>query len=250
MEKALGAVEARPRDALVASWTGVAAGDDGLTRVTFVWEPVPATVGVARQEPVAVQLTASDASGETVYRGRVPEAGGNAEAPEPGPARPLRVTFDAKPGRVQLRLSVENARGQVIDSSAEELTVPDLTGNALRVSIPALFRGRTPREFQSLSREADPVPTALREFRRTDRVFLRFETAALGTARPDVAVWLLNRNGQRMTELTVKAPEGPATYYQVDLPLASLAAGGYVIEVGAKSGEASVAELVAIRVTS
>lgn len=250
VERALGAVESRPRDAVVASWTGVSEAQNGLTRVTFVWEPVPAPPGITRQEPVAVQLTASDAGGETIYRGRVPEPGGEADPAATGPARPLRVTFDSKPGRIQLRLSVENDRGQVIDSSAQEVAVPDLTGNALRVSIPALYRGRTPREYQSLTREPDPVPTALREFRRTDRVFLRFEAAAPGTTRPDVAVWLLNRNGQRMTELAVKAPPEGATYYQVDLPLASLAAGGYVLEVGAKSGEASVAELVAIRVTS
>ena len=59
-------MEGRPRDALMVTWTQMVPGTEGRTQVTFVWEPVPATIGVTRQEPVAIQLTASSASGETV----------------------------------------------------------------------------------------------------------------------------------------------------------------------------------------
>jgi VWFA-related protein len=264
VEKALGAAEARPRGALVTSWIRMSPGEDGRTRVTFVWEPLPPTLGVARQEPVAVQLVASGTSGDAYFRGRVPETDPAPAAPPPagatgptpaGTAPPVlqkaqRVVFEAKPGRLQLRMAVENARGQVVDTSVQEVVVPDLTEIAVRVTTPALFRARTAREYQALTRDADPVPTALREFRRTDRVLIRFETLTPGAQPPEVTVRLLNRVGQPMSTLPVTPPADGVTYFQVDLPLAGLAAGDYLIEVGAKSGPGSATALVAIKVTS
>jgi hypothetical protein len=91
----------------------------------------------------------------------------------------------------------------------------------------------------------------LREFRRTDRVIVRFEASAIGTALPEVTVRLLNRTGQPMSALPVSPPPpGGGPYYQVDLPLASVAAGDYLVEITAKTSEGSVVELVAVRVTS
>ncbi len=257
VEKALGAMEGRPRDALTSTWTQMVPADDGRTRVTFVWEPIPATIGVSRQEPVAIQLTASSASGETFYRGRVPEAAGEAEpaattgaASAPAaPAKPSRVSFDARPGRVQLRMAIENAKGQVIDTAAQELVVPDLTTQAVRVVAPAVFRARTAREFQALGRDPDPVPTASRSFRRTERLLIRFSVSGPGTGVPVVAVRLLNRQGSRMLDLTAKAPADGVEYYQIDLPLSGFAAGDYLVEVSAQSGDDKASELVPMHIT-
>ncbi|MDO8834570.1 MAG: VWA domain-containing protein [Vicinamibacterales bacterium] len=256
VEKALGAMEGRSRDALTTTWAQMLPGGDGQTRVTFVWEPIPATIGVSRQEPVAIQLTASTASGETLYRGRVPEA---SDEPEPAaaaapaspaaPAKPSRVSFDARPGRVQLRMAIENAKGQVIDTTVQELTVPDLTTPAVRVVVPAVFRARTAREFQALGRDPDPVPTASRSFRRTDRLLIRFSVSAPGTATPAVAVRLLNRQGSKMLDLTATAPADGADYYQIDLPLSGFAAGDYLVEVSAESGDDKASELVPMHIT-
>lgn len=259
VEKALGTMEGRSRDALTTTWTQMVPGDDGQTRVTFVWEPLPATIGVSRQEPVAIQLTASTASGETYYRGRVPEASEQAEPAAPAvagatsapaaPAKPSRVFFDAPPGRVQLRMVIENAKGQVIDTTAQELTVPDLTTPAVRVVVPAVFRARTAREFQALGRDPDPVPTASRSFRRTDRLLIRFSVSGPGTTVPDVTVRLLNRTGGKMLDLTAKAPGDGVDYYQIDLPLSGFAAGDYLVEVSAQSGDAKASELVPMHIT-
>jgi VWFA-related protein len=247
VEKALGVMDGRPREALTTTWVQTGPGTDGRTRVTFVWESLPAPIGVTREEPVAVQLTAGLPSGEVVYKSRVPEG---VDAAAPTPPKSARVTFEAKPGRLILRQSVENAKGQVIDTSSQEVTVPDLTGTpATWLSVPAVFRARTAREFQALSRDADPMPTAIREFRRTDRLLIRFDATAPGGA-PDVTVRLLNRTGNKMADLVVKAPAEGVTYYQVDLPLASLPSGDFVIEVTAQRGDSKVTELVAVRVTS
>lgn len=243
VERALGAMEGRPRDAVMASWLRLSPGDDGMTRVTFVWEPIPAPVGITRQEPVALQLSAVGASGESFFRGRVPEA-------DAAPVKASRVAFDAKPGRLRMNIAVENARGQVIDTVSQEVAVPDLTTEAVRVTAPAILRARTAREFQALSRDPDPVPTALREFRRTDRLIIRFDASGPGTTQPKVGVRLLNRVGTRMSDLPVKAPTEATPYYEVDLPLAGLAAGDYLVEVAAESGEARATELVAMKVTS
>jgi VWFA-related protein len=261
VEKALGLVEGRPRNVLTASWMQMRPGEDGKTRVTFVWEPVPASVGVTRQEPVAMRVLAIGPRNAEYFRGRVPDAEEASRGAGPTPAagaaatvvttvRPARVTFDAPPGLLTLRLAVEDAAGQIIDTSIMEVTVPDLTTLAVRVFAPAFFRARTAREYQALTRDPDPVPTALREFRRTDRLLIRINATAPGTAPPALTAQLLNRVGKPMSDLVVKAPSEGVGYYQIDLPLAGLAAGDYVIEVSAPGNDGKVSELVAIHVTS
>ncbi|HXE81341.1 MAG TPA: hypothetical protein VNK41_11350, partial [Vicinamibacterales bacterium] len=90
-------------------------------------------------------------------------------------------------------------------------------------------------------------PTAGREFRRTDRLLIRFDAyAPAGT--PKVAARLLNRTGQPMLDLPVAPREGES--FEVDLPLAGMAAAEYLVEITA-SGEAGEAkQLVAFRVVS
>ncbi|MEW5983595.1 MAG: VWA domain-containing protein [Acidobacteriota bacterium] len=245
VERALGTVETGPRDSVISTWFGLSRGVEGRTRVTFVWEPVPPTLGLARDEPVQVQVLAAGGSGETYYRGNVPE-----EPTDPSQRAPSSLSFDAAPGRVQFRLAVRNTKGQVIDSVLQEIAVPDLTEPGIALGTPAVYRARTAREFQALTRAAAPVPTALRSFRRTDRLLIRFDVYAPGATRPAVAVNLLNRVGTKMTEASFTAPAEGSTSYQVDLPLAGFAAGEYVIEIKAmgESGEAS--QLIGVRITS
>ena len=54
----------------VRTWLGTAPGDEGLTKVTFVWEPIAAAPGVKREEPRQVSLVATSASGEEFFSGR------------------------------------------------------------------------------------------------------------------------------------------------------------------------------------
>ncbi|MCX6539945.1 MAG: VWA domain-containing protein [Acidobacteria bacterium] len=260
VERALNAVEAVPRESVAATWIGTARGADGRTRVTYVWEPLPPVPGEKRPEPSRVSVVATESGGDVYFRGRVPEdaparaaAGAAAPAgttPAAGVRAPSKVSFDVRPGKMQLRTSIENAAGQVIDAAQQEFTIPDFSEQKVALSTPLVLCTHTARELQSLTRDADPTPTALRQFRRTDRLLIRFSAYAPRSAAPTVTVRLLNRVGQKMSDLGVKAPDTAGEFYQVDLPLAGLSPGEYVIEVKATGDGGEAAELIAIRVIS
>src|SRR6185295_9433642 len=74
VENAINAAVARPsRASVVRTWIGTSRGDNGKTRVTFVWEPLPKLPGDRpREEPARVQLTAISPDGSPYFRGRVP----------------------------------------------------------------------------------------------------------------------------------------------------------------------------------
>ena len=261
VEKALSNVETRQRDAYISTWLGTGRGSDNRTRVTFVWEPVPPIPGEKRQDAARVQLLATGRGGEEYYRGPVPaesaaQPADAAAAPAAAPAQPaLRtgsmITFDAAPGRMQVRIIVQNNKGQVLDTFQQEIPLPDFSGTEVRLSTPAVLRARTPREFQAITRDTDPVPTSLREFRRTDRLLIRFfANVPGGASSSDVTATMLNRVGQKMVDLTAQPPADPAQPYQIDLPLAGLSPGEYVIEIRAKGVSGEATELIAIKVIS
>ena len=89
----------------------------------------------------------------------------------------------------------------------------------------------------------------MREFRRTERVLIRFEAYAPGTERPDVKARLLNRRGELIHPLDVQqADEGRP--YQVDLRPIHLPPGDYVVELEASSPTGDVTQLIAFRLRS
>jgi VWFA-related protein len=244
----------------VRTWVGTAKGENGNTRVTFVWEPLPGTPGVRRDQPGRVALTASGANGTLVFRGRVPDNNPAPPAATPGAASrtttpapragaapastalgPQRIVFDAPPGRMELRIGVEAIGGGLIDSEIQDIVVPDL-GASSGYSTPRVYRARTARDFQAIAKDADAVPTAGREFSRADRLLLRFDV--YGGATPVAA--LLNRNGQKMADV----PVGPAVVggtHQIDFGLGAIPPGEYLIEISLTE---STKELVALRVVS
>src|SRR5262245_41909197 len=161
VDEALASVNRPSRAAVVRTWIGTSRGENGKTRVTFVWEPIPRTPGESvasrRGDPARVSLMAVAPDGSPVFRGRVPDVAvaststaGSAAAASQGstPGRgSSRVTFDAAPGKVQLRVSVEGAGAEVLDTEMREITVPDLTSAETRLGTPAIFRARTIPEF-------------------------------------------------------------------------------------------------------
>jgi hypothetical protein len=149
-----------------------------------------------------------------------------------------RVTFEAPPGPMQLRLAVEGADAQVLDSENRELTVPDLTSTIF--GTPAVYRARTARDIQQFRANRDAAPTAVREFQRTDRLLFRVPAYASGA----VAAKILNRSGQAMSEVPVTM-EGTEAVFEV--PLASMPSGEYILEISAAGTDAK--ELVAFRIS-
>ena len=236
VDVALAAVNRPGRAAVVRTWIGTSRGENGKTRVTFVWEPLPKVLGEkpgSREEPTAVNVTAVAPDGSPYFRGPVPS----------------RIAFDANPGKIQIRMSVTGAASQVLDSETRELSVPDLTSPQTTIGTPEILRARTPREFQQMKADAAAVPIAAREFSRTDRLIVRVPVYGPGGTAPTLSVHLLNRAGSPMSELAV-SPAPSAGLQQVDLPLAALASGEYVIEIKATGEGGEAKELVGFRVSS
>ena len=243
---ALSDLVAPARDRSAHFWIGTARGEDGKTRVTFSWEPVPLAPGQRAEEPAArVALTAIAPDGRPIFRGRVPEEAAAAAAP--GVPKGGSTSFDVAPGRLELKMVVEGARGQVIDTVGRDLTIPDFSQVTMSFGTPRVFRVRTIPELQALKAKPDAIPTSGREFSRSDRLYIRVDAYAPGGMTPPVTARLLNRAGQSMSDLPVQQAAGrPA---EVELALSALAAGEYLIEVNAKSeGGSTAQELIAFRV--
>lgn len=243
---ALSDLVAPARDRSAHFWIGTARGEDGKTRVTFSWEPVPLAPGQRAEDPAArVALTAIAPDGRPIFRGRVPEEAAAAAAP--GVPKGGSTSFEVAPGRLELKMVVEGARGQVIDTVGRDLTIPDFSQVTMSFGTPRVFRVRTIPELQALKAKPDAIPTSGREFSRSDRLYIRVDAYAPGGMTPPVTARLLNRAGQSMSDLPVQQAAGrPA---EVELALSALAAGEYLIEVNAKSeGGSTAQELIAFRV--
>jgi VWFA-related protein len=228
------AVTAQQRRSLTRSWVGMSPGTtkEGWTKISFVWSPTPATPGVRRETVSKVSILAGGANSDLYFRRK---------GIDPG-----RVEFEVPPGQVDLEIAAEDATGEVIDRETRKITVPSL-GLGLTMSTPEVFRGRTLPEWQKLAADQAAVPAIEREFRRTDRLLVRVGAqSAAGT--PVITARMLNREGGEMSVLPVTAaPFGGLS--QVDVPLAGMPAGEFLIELVAKDGTEQASSLVAIRVT-
>ncbi len=248
---ALNELVAPARDRAARFWIGTARGEGGKTRLTFSWEPAAILPGQRAEDPAArVALTAVARDGRPVFRGRVPADENGAAAPgaaAAGVAAGRSTTFDVQPGPIELKMVVEGSRGQVIDSVGRDLTVPDYGTVEVSFATPRLYRVRAIPELQALRANPEAIPTANREFSRTERLFVRLDAYAPGGATPALTARLLNRAGQSMSDVVVQTPAGRSP--EIDLPLSALAAGEYILELNAKTPGGTAQELIAFRIT-
>ena len=246
----------------VRSWIGMSRGENGKTRVTYLWEPVPPTAGAGgrREQPGRVSLLAASPAGDVIFRGKVPANAGptgatGAPADPAGPVAgatavgassvPQQISFDAAPGKVELRISVEGGSGGVLDNDTRDVTVPNLSAAFLSMSTPRVYRARTVREVQALARDGAAVPMIGREFSRAERIIIRFDV--YGAAEPTAA--LLNRAGTRVVDVPV-TPAASGGTHQVEMALGTFAPGEYVIEITATKGSDEAKEFIPLRVGS
>ena len=231
--------------AYARTWVGTERGDAGKTRVTLIWEPLVQAAGGARgsarrEQAGRVAVIAATATGDLIFRGRTP-----ADQP-PGPQK---LVFDAPPGPMELRLSVEGAAGGVLDNEVRKVAIPDLTTPQTAISTPRVYRARTARDVQVLSANATALPATTREFSRTERVLIRFDAYGAGTDMPTATAVLLNRAGQKMADVPVAAAAAGGTHL-IDLGLAAVAPGEYLVEITVTGTGGTVTELVPLRVVS
>ena len=256
IQEALAAIVEPSRGRFVRTWVGSARGEDGKTRVTFIWEAEPLVPGQRREELGRVSLTASSDLGDPYYRGRIPDGAGASvrgsgasNQPSRDAAASGRVVFEANPGAMHMVVAVEGTGGEVLDREMKEVSIPDLTGTDVALSTPAIIRARNMLEMRALASDREAGPTPGRTFRRTDRLLIRFEAYAPGSSVPTITATLLNRSGSPMSEIPVQPPvEGRP--HQIDLSLARLARGEYLVEISASIGDSEAKELVAFRVVS
>jgi hypothetical protein len=226
------AATTQQRRNLTRTWIGMSPGTNGKTKISFVWAPTPAAPGVRRETPARVSLLAGGANSDLYARRK---------GIDPG-----RFEFEAPPGEMDLEIAVEDAAGEVLDRETRKVVVPSL-GLGLTISTPEVFRARTLPEWQKLAADPAAVPSIERDFRRTDRLLLRVGAQSAAGA-PTLSARMLNRDGGEMSPLTV-TPAAVGGVSQIDVPLAALPAGDFLIEVTAKDGAEQASTLVAIRVT-
>jgi VWFA-related protein len=235
--KALASIAPMTNRRYIRTWIGNEKGDNGKTRLTLLWEPLPPTPGVRRDEPRRVTVLATSPSGDIVYRGRVP-----AEMAQAGSGGV--VSFDAPPGNLDVRLTIEGDGTGTLDVEDRKLDVPDFSAPDVVISTPKVWVGRNARDFAAMTSAAPPPPVATREFRRTDRLLIKFEVA-VPSGTPTVTAQLLNQQGTKIVDVPLK--DGTT----IDLPLANLAAGQYLLEIVATGGgDKAVSELIAFRLGS
>ena len=240
--KALATITPLTNRRYVRTWLGTGRGANGLARVTFLWEPLPPTPGIRRDEARRVTLLVTTLAGDIVYRGRLPAT----LAPT---GQGAAISFDAKPGKLDLRLTVEGDGTGTLDTEDRELMVPDLSTPELMLGTPKLWFARSAREFTALAATVEAPPTATREFRRTDRLLIRVEAFGPGAELPTVTARLLNQQGNKMGDIAVTPPATPGAAHTVDLPLASYSTGQFLLELSANGeGHKPVTELVAFRI--
>ena len=204
------------RDRAARFWIGTSRGENGKTRLTFVWEPAAAVARAARGGAGGARGVDGDRAGwPSDLPGRVPDDGAGcvrprssaATAPVAGAqARAPRRSM-SQPGHLELKMVVEGSRGQVIDSVGRELTVPDyaragLVRNAAR--LPGAHRSGTAGGQGETGRAADRRSRV--QPHRT--LLIRLDAYAPAAPCPPVTARLLNRGGQAMADLPVQPPPG------------------------------------------
>ena len=233
------AAPARGRPAL--TWVGTGRLDDGKTQVSVVWEAQSAAAQSAGAA-ARVNITASSPKGDLFFRGK-----GEPDADAAGRPRGGTVTFSVPPGPLDLRIVVEGAGGEVLDTEAKSLTVPDYNASGVTIGTPRLFRARTARDIGTLRATPAARPTAGREFTRTERLLVRFTAWGPGGAAPLVKAKLLNLRGEHVADLPAPAP-GPEGSYEFELALSPYAPNDYLIELRSGDGADAVRVLTAIRI--
>ena len=131
----------------------------------------------------------------------------------------------------------------MLDSEIRTITVPDLTIPDAAISTPRVHRARTALEFRNIAADAAAVPAIARDFSRSERLLIRFDV--YGNATPTAV--LMNRTGQKLSDVPVTAAASGGTH-QIDMGLAAIAAGEYLIEITVKGATGEVKELVPLRI--
>ena len=230
---------------LIRPWFGVSRGATGNAQVSFVWEPAGRVPGDRSRadRPARITLTASKPDGTEVFEGVVRSVGHGAD--DSGDA-PARVVFETTPGRLRVRMSIEDATSRVVDTDVRDLIVNPLTA-PVAIGTAEVIRLRSARDFRMVVADAGAVPVAAREFSRAERLLIRLPVYVTDGS-PILSARLVSKLCSAMRDLSI-VPGPTPSCYQIDLPLAGLASGAYTVEFVARSPRGEAKDSLAFRVT-
>jgi VWFA-related protein len=232
---------------LIRTWFGQAAAGDDRTGVQFVWEPAPRIPGergpAVTPARVSIAVTTMDLA--PVFSGvTMPSGRGSVVVSVERP----QLQFDAAPGTFLVQMDVLDAAGRVIDHDVRDLVVAAFRG-PLKFGSAAVYRARTARELREiLDGDAATAPVASRQFSRSEQLVVRVPVISRD-GEPTVTVRLQSRFGAAMRDLPVTRVGTMKDAVQVELPLAALASGGYMIEFAAHSATSAVTDRLEFVVT-
>lgn len=210
-------------------WIGTSLGSEGKTRMTIVWAPRPLTPPHEREAAATLTLTATSPQGDPYFA--------------VADATRRELSFDVPPGELVLKTLVHNAKGDEIDGEVRHVKVPAFAPDRLGLGSPVVFVSRSALDTRNIAAGQGPGPAVVREFDRTDRLFVRFPVYGT-TAAP--VVRLLNRQAKELRKL--EAPPIGNGQYQIDLLLTTIAKSDYLIEIEVREGDKSERTILPIRI--
>ncbi len=213
-------------------WVGSSRGKDGLTSVTLAWAPYAhARDAASAAERLGVSATGAD--GRTWFEGQLPAG---------------KASFAAPPGLLKLKLVVLDGDGLVLERDERRVSVPNFAAAHLAVSSPVLLRARTAVELKELLNDPDASPFIGRDFRRSERLLVRFEVYGAAAEDARVTARLLTRAGGILTALPVAPMAARPGRYQIDLPLSAAARGDFMIAIEASGAGEQVQSIVPLKI--
>ena len=223
----------RHASALIRPWFGIARGDNGKVRMTFVWEPSGAVPGDRRVKvPARLEVKAVGSDGKTAFEGTLTDRS--------------TAVFDVPPGRMTFTSSVEDSASQTIDSDIRDVIVRDLRG-AVVLGTPEVFRARTARDVREIRDDASAVPVASREFSRAEHLLIRVPAYA-SSQPPTVTATLVSPARQAMRQLPVEQASAARPLAQIDLLLAGLTPGQYSVEISGNAPAGAAKERLVFQI--
>jgi VWFA-related protein len=217
------------RSSFVDAWVGIRREPSSSARIVITWEPRRGVSGL----PSVVAVKARSPGGTLLFEGQVADL----------------VTFPAPPGRIELDLTILDAKGTILDTDARHVDVPEFRSSrsAGPLLLPAwIVRTATPRALQLASDDVLP-PAASRTFHRSQRLLVRVPVFDPGGGGARVTATLLNQRGQPMRGLDALGPPRDDVT-EFGLPLAALASGEYQLELRAVNGRGAATGRVTFRV--
>jgi VWFA-related protein len=217
-------------------WVGMSRGREGRTRVVVAWDPAdPASSG----RVAGLGVTVTTAPGVEVVPQRAPAAEGTGK-----PSR-VAAAFEVAAGPFSLKYTARAEDQSTMDTWSQGLTAPDWSAAPLAISTPRFFLAQSIQELRAIRASPDPPPSAVRQFRRSDRVLVAVDCYTLRSGDvPVIQAHVLTREGKVLAELPVPALAGGSVLFE--LPVGSLGQGTYLLRVRATMATEQVEDMTAI----